>query len=100
MLTTLRSCLGPDLVFIVLNMEREEVRERLMNRHRDHDGIVDMLMVSFGMKANVILNSLYVQKINKLCEAATEEEEQAINVLVTKDMSQEDVVNKILEVVG
>jgi len=79
----IRSFLGPDLVFIVLNMEREEVRERLMNRHRDHEGMVDMLM-----------------KITKLCEAATEDEDQAINVLVTKDMSQEDVVNKIMEVVG
>ena len=37
------------------------------------------------------------QPENKWSEAASDDEEQAVNVVITKDMSMEDVVKKILE---
>eukprot|EP00091_Calanus_sinicus_P007334 TRINITY_DN18342_c0_g1_i1.p1 TRINITY_DN18342_c0_g1~~TRINITY_DN18342_c0_g1_i1.p1 ORF type:complete len:110 (-),score=37.88 TRINITY_DN18342_c0_g1_i1:3-332(-) len=77
----IRSVLGPDLVIVVLNMEEGDVQERLETRHEGQDVMVKMLM------------SFY-----KLCEAATEDEEQAVNVVVAKEMSREDVVDKILEI--
>ena len=40
-----------------------------------------------------------MQKVNKLCEAATEDEENAVNVMITNDMNREDVVSKILGMV-
>ena len=40
------------------------------------------------------------QSGNKWSEAAAEEEEQAVNVFITKEMSMEEVIKKILEVVG
>ena len=41
-----RSRLGPDLVFIVLTMNQEEVRKRLMDRHNNQQETVNFLMVS------------------------------------------------------
>ena len=35
----------------------------------------------------------------KICEAASEEEEKAVNIMITKDMTKEDVVTKILQMV-
>ena len=40
---------------------------------------------------------IFSQFINSLCEAATEDEEQAVSVEITKESTQEDVVAKILE---
>ena len=38
-------------------------------------------------------------KMHDLYETATENEDQAIDILVTKDMSKEDVVQKILSMI-
>jgi len=79
----IRSILGPDLVFVVMDMELEDVRKRVATRHSGHEGAVEMLTA-----------------INKLCEPATEDEENAVSVMVTNEMTKEDVVNKILELVN
>ena len=39
------------------------------------------------------------QSVNKWSEAAAEDEEQAVNVNITKEMSMEEVVNNILVMV-
>ena len=43
---------------------------------------------------------LHFQRMNKMFEAATEDEENAVNVMITNDMTREDVVGKILEMVN
>ena len=47
----------------------------------------------------VYKNHFHFQAENKWSEAAAENEEQAVNVLITEDMSKMDVVQKILEIV-
>ena len=42
-----RSRLGPDLMFVVLGMEVEEVKKRVLTRHKGDEGALDMMMVSF-----------------------------------------------------
>eukprot|EP00092_Neocalanus_flemingeri_P064453 GFUD01078212.1.p1 GENE.GFUD01078212.1~~GFUD01078212.1.p1 ORF type:complete len:348 (-),score=106.70 GFUD01078212.1:150-1193(-) len=76
----IRSKLGPDLVFVVLNMEMEDLKERIRIRHLREEGAVDILM-----------------SISRLCEAATEDDDNAVNVMITNEMSKEDVISKILE---
>ena len=49
-------------------------------------------MVRFASK-----NHFHFQAENKWSESAAENEEQAVNVLIPKDMSKMDVVQKILE---
>lgn len=74
--------LGPNLIFVVLNMTKEDQMKRIMARHGDGEagGITDWLI-----------------KLYDLYEPATEDEENAIDVVVTSDMSREDVVQKILK---
>merc|ERR1711936_1274937 len=73
----IRSKLGPDLVFVFLNMDAEDVRDRVLKRHHGDEEAADMLMT------------------NDFSEAANEDEENTVSVTVTKDMNREDVVNKI-----
>ena len=40
-----RSILGPDLVFVILTMDDEDVRRRLKDRHGDKDEALDLLEV-------------------------------------------------------
>merc|ERR1711936_587607 len=78
----IRSELGPDLRFIVLTMDLEDLRERLNTRHKGDEATVELLISMF-----------------KLCGAASEDEENTTNFVVTNEMSKENVVNKILEMI-
>ena len=40
-----RTQLGRELVFVVLSMEEEEVRARLLGRHQGHEQFAEVLMV-------------------------------------------------------
>merc|ERR1712215_410354 len=77
----IRSRLGPDLIFVFLNMDPEDVRNRVLERHQGDEDAADMLTA------------------NDWSEVAADDEENTVSVTVTKDMSREDVVNKILELV-
>ena len=55
------------------------MRERISRRHNGDEQFVDFL-----------------SKFFKLCEPAAEDEEKAIAVKITRDMSREDVVEKML----
>jgi len=79
----IRSRLGPDLVFVILNMDMEEVKKRVKTRHHGEDQANEMM-----------------EPINKLCDPIGEDEENAVSVTVTTAMSEEDVHNKILELVN
>merc|ERR1711936_657575 len=78
----IRSSLGPDLVFVVLNMDLEEVRQRMMTRHKGSVGTVEMLL-----------------KFHTMCETATDDEDNTVEIVITTDMTREDVTTKILDMV-
>lgn len=79
----IRSRLGPELVFVVLQMNEDDIRKRVTNRHKGQESAVEMLMA-----------------VNKMCEPAGEDEENAINIVVTDDMSREDVIKNILKMIN
>ena len=81
----IRKILGPDLVFIVLNMTKECQNKRVQKRHGDSLG-------------DDFLQILY--RYAELCEPAGEDEENAYNVTIMEGMSPEDVIQKILEIVN
>ena len=80
----MRKILGPECVFIVLNMSRECQKKRIIARHGE----------SFNENA---LN--FMIKMAELYEPAGEDEENAYNVEITEDMNREDVIQKILKIV-
>ena len=75
-----RSLLGPDLVFIVLNITRECQAERIKKRHGENVGD-------------------HLEKLFSRFRPADEDEEGAYNVTVEKGMTKEDVLQQVMEVV-
>ena len=71
--------MGPDLVFIVLNMTKDCMKERLSARHGETLGE--------GW-----------EHMFDIYEEAKEDEPNAHNITVGKGMSKDDVVNKVLEI--
>ena len=72
----LRKLMGPDLVFVVINMTRECQKERLKERHGESVG--DLM-----------------EKMFNLYEPAGEDEENAFNVTVDTGMSRQDVLKQV-----
>ena len=81
-----RSILGPDVVFIVLNLTKSCIKKRLAGRH--------------GEGENAERFSEVGQKMYDLYEPAGEDEDGAHNITITEDMSTDDVANLILEKIG
>jgi len=78
--------LGPDLLFVILNMSKEDQEKRIKMRHGEDenaDTFNEMLMKAFN-----------------LFEPAADDEENAINVLVSSDMTREEVAEKILNLIA
>ena len=77
----IRGYMGPDLIFVVLHMTKEDQIDRIKARHgKDSDeSFLDLLFKSYD-----------------IYEQVTEDEPNAIQILVTKDMSKDEVVNEIL----
>ena len=75
--------LGPDLVFVVLDMTKDDQKARIKARHGDKES-----------SANDMLLNAY-----DLYEPATADEKNAIDVLITPEMSPDDVVDNILEMI-
>ena len=74
--------LGPDLVFILLNMTKEEQMRRISSRHGDEvNSTVEWLTGMYD-----------------IFEPAHEDEENVFDVVVTGDMSREDVARSILDI--
>ena len=82
----LRKIIGPDLVFIVLNMTKECQMKRIKGRHGDSPMLEEFMRV--------------LVKYAEMCEPAGDDEENAFNVTISEDMSKDDVVKKVLEVVN
>jgi len=76
----IRSALGPELMIINLCMTREDTRDRLVSRNKGTNDFVDVLLV-----------------VHDICEAVEDDEKQAVNIIVTKDMTEHDVIERIKE---
>lgn len=74
--------LGPDLIFVVLNMTKKEQLERIKARHGNDKQIVDALT-----------------KMHSLYEPATKDEENSIDLTIANEMSRQDVVERILKAI-
>ena len=68
--------MGPDLVFVVINMTQECQKERLKERHGESVG--DLM-----------------EKMFNLYEPTGEDEENAFNVTVDTGMSRQDVLKQV-----
>ena len=79
----LREIIGPDLHFMVLSMTKESQDKRLKARHGDSvpESLLDFFL-----------------RFSEKCELAGEDEPNAHNIVITEDMTKEDVVNKVLEI--
>ena len=77
--------LGPDLIFIVLQMAKEDQVKRIEARHGKGDT---------GSNAVEMLTKIY-----DMYEAVHDDEENAISIVVTEEMSRDDVAEKICEAV-
>ena len=75
---TIRQKLGPKLIFLVLHMSKEDQAARIKARHGDEESF-----------------SEHLSKMYDVYEPASSDEPNAIHCLVTKDMSKDDVVEKI-----
>ena len=78
----IRSKLGPNLLFVVLHMTKEDQAARIRARHGDQEDFVNVLT-----------------KMYDLYETAAEDEPNAINVVIPKDMTRDEVVEEILKAV-
>ena len=78
----IRSIMGPNLIFIVLHMSKEDQASRIKERHGEEEGLINMLT-----------------KMYDIYEIAADDEPNAINVVIDKEMTRNDVVEKILHLV-
>ena len=83
----LRKIIGPDLVFIVLQMTKDCQKKRLLARHGTDDPSTEEFVK--------VLNDIY-----DLYDSAEDDEENAYNIMITEDMSIDDVMEKVLEIVN
>ena len=79
----IRTRLGDNLIFVVLDMSKEDQLSRIKSRHGNSEKAVGFL-----------------SKCYDYFEVAGEDEPRAINVVITKDMTRDDVVEKILLLVN
>ena len=81
-----RSILGPDVIFIVLNLTKSCVKKRLEVRS--------------GGGENAKKSAEIGIKLYDMYEPAGEDEEGAHNITITEDMSTDDVLKLIVDKIG
>ena len=94
----LRKILGPQLVFILLTMPSEDRRMRILSRHKNDEGAVDMMEVIFRPEKPDSFFSFfheYFQRFEEACEPGQEGEPNTINLSVTAAMTKEEVVEEV-----
>jgi len=79
----LRNLIGPDLVFIVISMTKECQTQRIKKRHGDN----------IGAYADAFI------KMAELYEPVGEDEKNAYSLVVSDDMSVDDVLKKAKEII-
>ena len=79
----IRKIVGPDLIFMVMNLSSECQNKRLANRYGSSE------------KGAKFANKM--KRFYDLYEPAGDDEENAFNIDITEDMSIEDVVETVLK---
>ena len=82
----LREILGKDLVFILLSLKTETTLERLKKRHGDGEMAKEITDVCI--------------KLESFYELKESDEENTYNIMITNEMTPDDVNEKILEIVN
>jgi len=77
----IRSKLGSDVMFVLLEMDVEGMLERVRKRHNGQEKAVESL-----------------KKYFEKCEPAGKDEEGIVTIKVTKEMNPQDVLTKVFEV--
>ena len=75
--------LGSDVMFILLNLSKDDQRKRIIARHGEEGGFLETLV-----------------NIYDRFEPAADDEEDVITVNVTSDMSRDDLVAKIMDLIN
>ena len=81
----IRKILGPDVIFIVLNLTKECTKKRLAGRHGDGD------------LADKMTNTLL--EMHKFYEKAGEHEWKAFNIMIEEDMNTDNVIDKVMDII-
>ena len=82
----IRKSLGKDLIFIILSPKKETTLERLTKRHGE------------GEAAKAITD--FCTKLESFYERKGPNEENTYDIEITNDMSPNDVIEKILDIVN
>ena len=80
-----RSRLGPDVTFVVLDMAWEDLVERLTSRHSEEN---------MNRRTRMIFRKFYEN-----CEPADDDEPSTVGVRLVRGDTPEEVVEKILDLV-
>ena len=79
----IRKELGPNLVFAVIHMSKEDQMARIKARHGEEESLGDMLTKCYDS-----------------WEPAADDEPNTIHVPVTRDMTRDDVFEKVLRLIN
>ena len=82
----IRKILGPDVIFVVLNLTNDCTIKRLAGRHGDGDN------------AEKFTNMLL--EFHKFYEKAGEDEDNAFNIMIEEDMNTDNVIDKVMAIIS
>ena len=82
----IRKVLGPDVIFMVLNLTNDCIKKRLAARHGSDGEVAERL--------NKNLLEFY-----KFFETAGEDEDNAFNIMIEEDMTVDNVTDKIMDII-
>ena len=81
----IRKILGPDVIFMVLNLTKDCTKKRLASRHGDSD-VADKFTTR-------------LLEFTKFYEKAGEDEENAFNIMIEEDMNSDNVIDKVMDII-
>ena len=81
----MKEIMGPDCIFVVLCLTEETLEKRVEKRHQDMDDDIKKWILDL------------LKGMAKSYEDAGEDEENAVNVHIAPDDTEDDVIKKILD---
>ena len=81
----IRKILGPDVIFMVLNLTKDCTKKRLASRHGDSD-VADKFTTR-------------LLEFTKFYEKAGEDEENTFNIIIEEDMNADNVIDKVMDII-
>ena len=81
----IRKVLGPNVIFMVLNLTKDCTKKRLASRHGDSD-VADKFTTR-------------LLEFTKFYEKAGEDEENTFNIIIEEDMNADNVIDKVMDII-